>query len=71
MIFSHLNARGQGCNCPPLTTLPAGGFSLVVPYFSEYTVRVVGEDKRQNVVVFETPKHCKHVSAHEIVIIFR
>jgi hypothetical protein len=46
-----------------------GNFSLVVPYFSKYVVRVVGEDNKENVVVLEIPKHRKQLSAHEIVII--
>lgn len=46
-----------------------GNFSMVVPYFSNYVVRVVGEDNKENVVVLEIPKHRKHLSAHEIVII--
>jgi hypothetical protein len=46
-----------------------GNFSVVVPYFSQYVVRVIGEEGGENVVVLEIPKHRKHLSAHEIVII--
>ena len=46
-----------------------GNFSVVVPYFSQYVVRVVGEDGGESVVVLEIPRHRKQLGAHEIVIV--
>jgi len=46
-----------------------GNFSVVVPYFSTYIVRVVGDDGREEDVVLEIPKFTSQLSDHEIVII--
>lgn len=46
-----------------------GNFSVVIPYFSQYVVRVVGEDGGESVVVLEIPRHKKQMGVHEIVII--
>lgn len=47
----------------------SGGFSLRIPYFSKYAVRVVDSDGVENIVVFEIPRQRKASTVHEIVII--
>lgn len=51
------------------TTDGKGNFSVIVPYFSEYMIRVVTDDGKESVVVLEIPKHQRQVSAHEIVFV--
>ncbi|WP_333821403.1 tetratricopeptide repeat protein [Ohtaekwangia sp.] len=46
-----------------------GNFSVTVPYFSEYVIRVVTDDGKESFVVLEIPKHQRQVSAHEIVFV--
>ncbi|MBL0741436.1 tetratricopeptide repeat protein [Chryseolinea lacunae] len=46
-----------------------GAFSLVVPYYSEYVIRVVDDNNKENVVVLEIPKHQKQLGTHEIVFV--
>ncbi|HEY9049161.1 MAG TPA: tetratricopeptide repeat protein [Ohtaekwangia sp.] len=46
-----------------------GNFSVIVPYFSEYIIRVVGDNGKESAVVLEIPKHKRQVSAHEIVFV--
>jgi hypothetical protein len=46
-----------------------GNFSVVIPYFSKYVIRVVTEDGDENLAVLEIPKHRKELSAHEIVMV--
>jgi hypothetical protein len=46
-----------------------GNFSLIIPYFSNYIVRVVGEDGDEHMAVLEIPKHRKELSSYEIVMI--
>jgi hypothetical protein len=47
----------------------AGNFSIVIPYFSKYKIRVVGEDRDENIVSLEIPKHRRSYSQHEIVVV--
>lgn len=47
----------------------AGNFSITVPYFSMYKVRVRGEDNDENIVSLEIPRHRKLHTVHEIVLI--
>jgi tetratricopeptide (TPR) repeat protein len=47
----------------------SGKFSLTIPYFSKYKIRVVSEDKEENIVSLEIPKHRKAKGEHEIVIV--
>ncbi len=47
----------------------SGNFSLTIPYYSKYKIRVVGEDKDENIVSLEIPKHRKGQGKHEIVIV--
>jgi tetratricopeptide (TPR) repeat protein len=47
----------------------SGNFSIVIPYYSKYKIRVVSEDKDENIVSLEIPKHRKANGRHEIVIV--
>jgi tetratricopeptide (TPR) repeat protein len=47
----------------------SGAFSLHIPYFSKYAVRVTDSDGVENIVVFEIPRQRKESTVHEIVII--
>jgi tetratricopeptide (TPR) repeat protein len=47
----------------------AGNFSVVIPYFSKYRIRVVGADHDEHVVSLDITKHRKIDSKHEIVIV--
>ncbi|HZB12739.1 MAG TPA: hypothetical protein VE467_06920, partial [Chryseolinea sp.] len=47
----------------------SGNFSIVIPYHSKYKIRVVSEDKDENIVSLEIPKHRKANGRHEIVIV--
>ena len=46
-----------------------GNFSLKIPYFSKYRVRVIGPDNDEHLVSLEIPKQQKAQTNHEIVII--
>jgi tetratricopeptide (TPR) repeat protein len=46
-----------------------GNFSIVIPYFSKYRIRVVGEDNDENIVSLEIPKHRRSYNQHEIVVV--
>jgi tetratricopeptide (TPR) repeat protein len=46
-----------------------GNFSITIPYFSMYKVRVRGEDNDENIVSLEIPRHRKLHTVHEIVLI--
>jgi tetratricopeptide (TPR) repeat protein len=46
-----------------------GNFSLVIPYFSTYKIKVVDEDNDENIVSLEISKYRKSLSAHEIVVV--
>lgn len=46
-----------------------GNFSIVVPYYSQYKIKVVGEDNDENIVSLEIPKHKKEDGRHEIVVV--
>ena len=47
----------------------SGKFSLTIPYYSKYKIRVVSEDKDENIVSLEIPRHRKGQGKHEIVIV--
>lgn len=47
----------------------AGRFSLHIPYFSKYKIRVIGEDNEENIVSLEIPKHRKAEGKHQIVVV--
>jgi hypothetical protein len=46
-----------------------GNFSIVVPYYSKYKLKVVGEDNHENIVSLDIPKHKKEQSVHDIVVV--
>lgn len=46
-----------------------GHFSIHIPYFSKYKIKVVGADNEENVVSLEIPKHRKAEGKHEIVVV--
>jgi hypothetical protein len=46
-----------------------GHFSIIIPYFSTFVIRVIGEDEQQHMAVLEIPKRRKDLSDHEIVIV--
>jgi hypothetical protein len=47
----------------------SGNFSITIPHFSKYRIRLVGEHDDEHVVSLEIPKHRKQHSNHEIVVI--
>ena len=47
----------------------AGNFSLTIPYYSKYKIKVVSEDNDENIVSLEIPKRRKSHGRHEIVIV--
>jgi tetratricopeptide (TPR) repeat protein len=51
------------------TTDRAGNFSIVIPYFSKYYVRVIDEDGTEYKASFELSKYQGEASIHEIVIV--
>jgi hypothetical protein len=51
------------------TTNDSGHFSIIIPYFSTFVIRVIGEDEQQHMAVLEIPKRRKDLSDHEIVIV--
>jgi hypothetical protein len=46
-----------------------GDFTLRVPWFSKFRIRVVGEEKDEHVVSLEIPRHRKLLSNHDIVVV--
>lgn len=46
-----------------------GAFTLMVPHFSRYKIRVVGDEYDEHVVSLEIPKHRRSQGRHEIVIV--
>ena len=46
-----------------------GNFSIVIPYYSKYKLRVVGQDNDENIVSLEIPKYKKEHGKHEIVVV--
>lgn len=51
------------------TTDPDGKFTITIPYFSMYKIRVIGDDRSENVVSLDLPKHRKEESEHDIVVV--
>lgn len=51
------------------TTDQDGKFKITIPYFSMYKIRVIGEDRHENVVSLDLPKHRKEESEHDIVVV--
>lgn len=47
----------------------SGNFSITIPCFSQYKIRVIGEDNDENIVSLELRKQRKLHTIHEIVII--
>jgi tetratricopeptide (TPR) repeat protein len=47
----------------------AGNFSLTIPYYSKYKIKVVSEDNDESIVSLEIPKRRKSHGRHEIVIV--
>jgi tetratricopeptide (TPR) repeat protein len=46
-----------------------GNFSITIPYFSMYKIRVRGQNNDENIVSLEIPRHRKLHTVHEIVLI--
>jgi hypothetical protein len=46
-----------------------GNFSIIIPYFSKYKIRVISADNDENIVSLEIPKHRKSYSQYEIVVV--
>jgi tetratricopeptide (TPR) repeat protein len=46
-----------------------GNFSLTIPYFSNYIVKVTAADGEENLAVLQIPKQRKQLSSHEIVLV--
>jgi tetratricopeptide (TPR) repeat protein len=51
------------------TTDKDGKFSITIPHFSMYKIRVIGEDQHENIVSLVLPKYLKEQSDHDIVVI--
>lgn len=51
------------------STGPAGEFSLTVPYYSQFKLRVIAVEGDEHLVSFELPKHKNGSSLHEVVIL--
>lgn len=47
----------------------SGKFSLQIPYYSKYRISVTGEDREENIVSLEIPRHRKADNQHELVVI--
>lgn len=62
------NLRG-GVTVFESTTDNLGRFSIVVPYFSQFVVRVVGLDQFESVATLQIPKQKKEIGEHEIVVV--
>lgn len=51
------------------TSDDAGNFSITLPYFSKYRIKVTGPEHDEHVVSLEIPKHRKEYDKHQIVIV--
>ena len=51
------------------TTDSDGNFSITVPYFTKYRIRIVGPSQDEHVVSLDIPKHRRSDVVHEIVIV--
>lgn len=51
------------------TTDQNGKFSITIPHFSMYKIRVIGEDELENIVSLVLPKYLKEQSDHDIVVV--
>lgn len=60
---------GTGRAVYETVTGPMGNFSIVIPYFSQYYMRVVDEDGAEYRASFELSKYQGEASTHEIVIV--
>jgi tetratricopeptide (TPR) repeat protein len=47
----------------------AGNFSMEIPYFSKYKIRIITADNEENIVSLEIPKHRVLDTKHEIVVV--
>jgi hypothetical protein len=47
----------------------SGNFSIAIPYYSKYKLKVIGEDGVENIVSLELSKHRKEHDKHEIVVV--
>jgi tetratricopeptide (TPR) repeat protein len=46
-----------------------GNFSVVIPYYSKFKIKVIGQDNDEHVVSMEIPRQRKEYGRHEIVIV--
>lgn len=46
-----------------------GKFSIVIPYLSKYSIKVIGPSGDEHVVSLELPRHRKQFSTHDIVVV--
>ncbi|MDQ2656066.1 MAG: hypothetical protein M3Y60_01500 [Bacteroidota bacterium] len=51
------------------TSDSTGAFSIEIPYFSAYKIKVTGGDGEENIVSFEIPRHRVAGDKHEIVVV--
>jgi hypothetical protein len=47
----------------------SGNFTIVIPYFSKYSIRVKAEDGEESMAILQIPKQRKEMSSHQIVIV--
>jgi hypothetical protein len=48
---------------------PSGRFSIVVPYFSKYKIKITGPDGDEHIASFDLPKKAKVAAQYEIVLV--
>ena len=46
-----------------------GNFTIHIPYYSKYKLKVIGEDNDENIVSLEIPKQKRSQHRHEIVVV--
>lgn len=46
-----------------------GNFTITIPYFSKYVIRVTGENNEQNMSSLDIPKRRQELSSYELVIV--
>lgn len=61
--------HARGITVQETTSRADGTFSLTIPYFAKYTIRVTDEDEADHVASFDLPRQRKESTMHEIVLI--
>jgi tetratricopeptide (TPR) repeat protein len=61
--------NAQGVSVHESMSDEKGFFSIIIPYHSQYKIRIVGPEKDEHIVGLEIPKQRKEYGNHEIVIV--